>query len=263
MEYHDFEVERQGALLRVTLNGRQNTLSVRLLTGLEGLARDIGQDPAIRAVILTGASGMFSAGLDLKDPEIHLVSRGTAAQRRRLALLGQRLCQAWEDLEAVTVAAIEGPCVGGGVSLVLACDFRIMGRAAFMLVPEIDLGLNYSWGSIPRLLHLIGPARTKLMILTARRVSAENCLAWGLTEEVVPDGSSLEAAAALAQSILDKPQLPAAMTKQAVNRLATALDRTASFMDADQFVLTTYSEEHLQKQKELLAAFAGKNAGES
>ncbi len=249
MEYHDLIVEREGALLTVILNRTRarNTLSVRLLNELEGLAGEVRQDPTVRAVVLTGGGDNFSAGLDLKDPALHAMLDAPVARRRELALLGQRMCQAWEDLEAVTMAAIEGYCVGGAVSLVLACDFRVMGKSGFMRVPEIDLGMNYSWGSIPRLVHLIGPARTKLIVLTTERVTADQCLAWGLIEEVVPDGLARSAATDLARKILEKPPIPTAMTKQAVNRLAFALDKTASFMDADQFVLTTYSEEHQNK----------------
>jgi enoyl-CoA hydratase/carnithine racemase len=246
MEYHDLIVERDQELMKVTLNRPEarNTMSLRLMTELEDLAGQIQQDRSIRAVVLTGAAANFSAGLDLKDPALHEMLSASVARRREMAMLGQRLCQVWEDLEAVTMAAIEGYCVGGAVSLVLALDFRIMGRSAFVRIPEIDLGMNYSWGSIPRLVHLIGPARAKLMVLTTRRVAAERCLAWGLTEEVVPDGSALPAAMDLARTILEKPPVATAMTKLAVNRLATALDKTASFMDADQFVLTTYSQEH-------------------
>jgi enoyl-CoA hydratase len=242
-------VERDDKLLTVTLNrtANRNTLSLGLLEELESLAVEIRRDAAVRAVILGGAGDNFSAGLDLKDPALHAFLGAPAARRRELALLGQRMCQAWEDIEAVTIAAIEGFCVGGAVSLALACDFRIIGKSGFMRVPEIELGMNYSWGSIPRLIHLIGPARTKLMVLTAERVDADQGLAWGLVEEVVADGSARAAAGDLADRILAKPQMAVTMTKQAVNRTAFALDRTASFMDADQFVLTTYSGEYQNK----------------
>jgi enoyl-CoA hydratase len=113
-----------------------------------------------------------------------------------------------------------------------------------MRIPEIELGLNYSWGSIPRLLHLIGPAKTKKMILLAEKVPAEECLRWGLTEEVAPDGTTLEAAEAMAEKILKKPPLPVEMTKRAVTNISTALDGTGIYMDGDQFLLTTYSEDH-------------------
>ena len=207
MTYSDLIVERNGPLAKVILNPPEllNTLSLRLLRELKDAAWEIQKDSEIRVVILTGARG---------------------------------------DLRPVTIAAIEGFCIGGGVSLVISCDFRIMGKSAYMRVPEIELGLNYSWGSIPRLLHLIGPAKTKEMILLTEKVPAEKCLRWGLAEEMVPDGTTLEAAEAMAEKILKKPPLPVEMTKRAVTNISTALDRTGIYMDGDQFLLTTYSEDH-------------------
>ena len=207
MTYSDLIVERNGPLAKVILNPPEllNTLSLRLLRELKDAAWEIQKDSEIRVVILTGARG---------------------------------------DLRPVTIAAIEGFCIGGGVSLVISCDFRIMGKSAYMRVPEIELGLNYSWGSIPRLLHLIGPAKTKEMILLTEKVPAEKCLRWGLAEEMVPDGTTLEAAEAMAEKIIKKPPLPVEMTKRAVTNISTALDRTGIYMDGDQFLLTTYSEDH-------------------
>jgi enoyl-CoA hydratase len=246
MKYRELIVEREGPLVTVTLDGPKqlNTLSVSMLRELREVALSFKEDQSIRIVILTGASGVFSAGLDLKDPEVHKMLRGTMDERRERVILGPRACRAWEETDAVTIAAVEGFCVGGGVSLVVSCDFRIMGKSAFMRIPEIELGLNYSWGSIPRLLHLIGPAKTKQMILLGEKVSAKKCLAWGLAEEVVSDGSTMETALSLGKKILQKPPIPVSMTKQAITTIAAALDRAGIYMDADQFLLTTYSKDH-------------------
>ncbi len=246
MEYRDLMVERDGALAKVTLNRPEvlNTMSVRMLKELRRAAAELKDDPAIRVILLTGGSTMFSAGLDLKDPEVKEMSSGNMAERRELVALGPRACQAWEDTGQITIAAIEGFCIGGGVSLVISCDFRVMGQSAFLRIPEINLGLNYSWGSIPRLIHLIGPAKAKEMILLAEQVPAQKCLKWGLAEQVVPSGSSIETAEAMADKILEKPAIPVSMTKQAINSITGALDRTGIYMDADQFVLTTYTEDH-------------------
>ncbi|MBW2116277.1 MAG: enoyl-CoA hydratase/isomerase family protein [Deltaproteobacteria bacterium] len=243
MEYSDLVVKREGSLAKVTLNRPEvlNTLSVRMLKELKQAAAEFKDDPAIRVVILTGGSSMFTAGLDLKDPEVKKMLSGNMAERRERVTLGPRTCQ-----------AIEGFCVGGGVSLVISCDFRVMGQSAFMLIPEISLGMNYSWGSIPRLIHLIGPAKAKEMILLGEQVPAQKCLTWGLAEQVVPAGSSMEAAEAMAEKILKKPPIPVAMTKQAVTRITAALDQTGIYMDADQFLLTTYTEDHKEGVKAFL-----------
>lgn len=253
MQYQDLLIERDGALAKVILNrpGSLNALSARILKELKNVALDFQDDPDIRVVMLTGASGNFTAGMDLKDPEVQKMSSGTMSERRERVMLGPEVCRAWEETKPVTIAAIEGFCIGGGVSLVISCDFRIMGQSAFMRIPEVELGLNYSWGSIPRLLHLVGPVKTKEMIMLCEPVPAQKCLVWGLTEQVVPDGSTVEAAAIMAEKILEKPPIPVSMTKQAVSNITGALDRTGIYMDADQFLLTTYTEDH----KEGAAAF--------
>jgi enoyl-CoA hydratase len=261
MRYRELIVEKEGPLVTVTLNGPkpQNTLSVRMLRELREVALSFKEDQSIRIVILTGASGVFSAGLDLKDPEVHKMLRGTMDERRKRVVLGPRVCRAWEEADPITIAAVEGFCVGGGVSLVISCDFRIMGQSAFMRIPEIELGLNYSWGSIPRLLHLIGPAKTKQMILLGEKVPAKKCMEWGLAEEVVSDGSTMETALSLGKKILQQPPIPVSMTKQAITTIAAALDRTGIYMDADQFLLTTYSGDHERG----LNAFLGKDRNNS
>jgi len=182
MKYRDLIVKRRGSMVTVILNRPKalNTLSVRMLRELKELALSFQDDPDIRVVILTGASGMFTAGLDLKDSEVKKMLSGTMDERRERVMSGPLACQAWEETEPITIATIEGFCVGGGVSLVISCDFRIMAQSAFMRIPEIELGLNYSWGSIPRLLHLIGPAKTKEMILLGERMPAKKCLMWVL-----------------------------------------------------------------------------------
>ena len=251
MTGHDMAVKRRGPIATVTLN--RSTLSLDMLRELREIALGLQDDPDTRIVILTGESSFFSAGLDLKDREIKKMLSGDLEERRERVLLGPRACRAWEEAPPVTIAAIEGYCVGGGVSLVIACDFRIMGKSAFLRIPEVGLGLNYSWGSIPRLLHLIGPAKTKHMILLGERVTAGTCLAWGLAERVVSDGSTMDAAIAMAEKILAKPPIPVAMTKRAVTEVASSLDRSSIYMDADQFLLTSLTEDHQEGVKAFLA----------
>ena len=256
MNFRDLTVEKDGALVKVTLNRPEslNTLSVSMLKELRQVVFNLEEDEVIRVVILTGSSMVFTAGLDLKDPEVKKMLSGNLKERRDRVLLGPKACRAWEKARPVTIAAIDGFCIGGGVSLVISCDFRIMGESAFMRIPEIDLGLNYSWGSIPRLIHLIGPSKTKEMILLAERVPSRKCLNWGLAEEVVPDGSTMEAAVAMAEKILKKPPIPVNMTKQAITEIMSAFDRAGIYMDADQFLLTTYTKDH----EEALRAFLDK-----
>ena len=129
--------------------------------------------------------------------------------------------------------------------LAVALDFRIMGSDAHMRVPEIALGMNMSWQSMPRMLHLMGPARTKQAVLLADdRISAAEAYEWHLVEQVADDGKTFDAAMVMAEKIARLPPMSVAMTKQTINRLTHALDDLASHMDVDQFALASMSEDH-------------------
>jgi enoyl-CoA hydratase len=145
-------------------------------------------------------------------------------------------------LPQVTIAALEGFCIGGAVSLALACDFRIMAETAFLRIPEIDLGMNYSWGSLPRLVNLVGPAKAKQWVILVDKVEAPEALQSGFAQWAVPQGQSLKKAFEIAEKISAKPQAPVLMTKQTVNALVQP-PQAIGHMDADQFALTVLSDD--------------------
>jgi len=136
-------------------------MSPEAMRQLTVAARSFEDDDATSVVVLTGGAKSFSAGFDLKDPKGRSRKSMDLGALRRHLKLGPRLTRAWQEMEQITIGAIEGFCVGGGVALAVALDFRVMARDAHMRVPEIGLGMNMSWQSVPRMLHLIGPARTK------------------------------------------------------------------------------------------------------
>ena len=161
------------AVVRFDRGDGINALSPEALRQLTDAARSFEDDGNTSVVVLTGGKDAFSAGFDLKDPEGRARRTMDLGALRRHLKLGPRLTHAWHEMEQITIGAIEGFCVGGGVALAVALDFRVMGRDAHLRVPEIGLGMNMSWQSIPRMLHLIGPARTKqAVILADQRISA-------------------------------------------------------------------------------------------
>jgi enoyl-CoA hydratase len=245
------------AVVHFDRNDDVNALSPEALRQLTAAARSFEDDSQTSVVVLTGGPRAFSAGFDLKDPEGRSRSTMDIGSLRRHLKLGPRLTQAWHQMEQITIGAIEGFCIGGGVALAVALDFRVMARDAHLRVPEIGLGMNMSWQSIPRMLHLIGPARTKqAVILADQRIGAAQAYEWGLVEEVTDPGTALEAAMMLAAKVAAQPPLSVAMTKLTINRLAHALDDLASHMDIDQFALSSTTEDH----KEGVAAFLGKRS---
>jgi enoyl-CoA hydratase/carnithine racemase len=242
------------AVVRFDRGDGINALSPEALRQLTAAARSFEDDASTSVVVLTGSDKAFSAGFDLKDPEGRARKAMDIGALRRHLKLGPRLSQAWQEMEQITIGAIEGFCIGGGVALAVALDFRVMAENAHMRVPEIGLGMNMSWQSVPRMLHLIGPARTKqAVILAADRISAADALQWGLVEEVADPGKAFETAMAMAAKIAAQPPLSVAMTKLTVNRLTHALDDLASHMDVDQFALASMTEDHREGVEAFLA----------
>lgn len=195
-----------------------NAMSYEVFDALEAAIGEAARDRGVRVVVITGTGPTFSAGADISmvkefgDPE--LAPEAFRAKLRRLQSVFDRL----ELLEKPVIAAINGPCVGGGVDLVLACDLRIAVTEAFFLVPEARLGLIPDLGATQRLPRLVGIARAKEMILTGRRFSAAECLAMGLLNRVVARDALQDAVRSMAADLTANAPLALGVAKQAIDR---------------------------------------------
>ena len=224
MDYETLLVERSGAVITVTLNRPAvlNAINKRMLDELGQLFGQLRADPDARFVIFTAAGRAFSAGTDLSDaltaaPE---PAASLPTNMRLGQLAGQEFIRSLENLEQVTIAAVNGVAVGAGLALTLACDFRIASQEASFAIPEANIGLFFTWGCTPRLTALIGPAKAKEMIMTCDRVSAAEALRIGLVNRVVAPDSLMEAAREMAGRIARQGPLAVRMTKKLVNAAA-------------------------------------------
>jgi enoyl-CoA hydratase len=236
-------IERKGriAVIRFDRGDGKNALSRQIMHDLTVAARSFEDDTETSAIVLAGAAEVFTLGFDLSEARPRDIG---LAERRHLHALGPRLCGAWEALEPMTFAAVEGWCVGGGVALVAALDLRLAGAGARFYVPEIERGMNMSWQSVPRLVALLGPARTKRLTVMAERIDAERAQEWGLVDEVTPAGGAFAAAMAMAERAAALPPVQLRMCKEGVNAASTALHHAVSFMDRDQYALAAQSEDY-------------------
>ena len=248
-------VARESAIASVTFDrgdGR-NALSRQLILELTETAKSFAEDIETHVVILAG-KGAFTAGADLKDPGLDRRRANGLLERRRMVKIGPELCDAWEKVEQVTICAIEKYCIGGGVALAAACDFRILGADAHLRLPEIPLGMNMSWHAVPRLVALIGPARAKRFIIFGEKLEAQEALAWGLADELADSGKAFARAMDWATRLAKLPPNAVRMTKQSVNATANALHQATTFMDGDQYALATTGEDY----REAIKAFIEK-----
>ena len=255
MTYDHVSVQREGRVAIVTFDrgNHVNALSIQAIDELTDVARELERELEISAVVLTTPPGSgFSAGRDLADPAADRRREMPMLERRHAAGAGKRLCVAWESIEAITIAAIERFAIGGGLALALAFDLRVMGESAHLRAPEVSLGLSMSWGTIPRLINLVGPARTKQILCLAHdRIAAEDALAWGLVQAVVPDGEAASHARTLAGRAAAMPPVPLRMTKATVNAIAAANSAAMVHMDTEEVMLTELTEDFA----EAMAAF--------
>jgi enoyl-CoA hydratase len=252
----ELAVTVEGPVCTVRLNreARRNALSTGLIDQLTEAAEALWKRSDIQAVILTGADTYFTAGADLSGRADAAAQPPTLLELRQAARRGPDLCAAWERLEQVTIAAVEGYCIGGGVALVGALDFRIAAEGAYFRLPEIALGMNMSWRSLPRLASLIGPSRAKRLAIFCEPCPAREALAWGLVDEVTPAGGALARAREWADKVAALPPIPVRMTKEAVNAASAALHHATAIMDRDQWVLTSTTKDY----REGVTAFAEK-----
>lgn len=230
---------------------RLNALSRELLRDVVAACRWLDDTTAIRAVVVRGAGRAFSAGFDLDDFR-SLDEHGTP---RDNADLGRLAAEALTDVRPLTVAAIHGHCVGGGLVLAAACDLRLASDTVRFSIPEVDLGIPLAWGGIPRLVRELGPAVTKELVLTCRPFGADEALALRFLNRVVPEAELVAAADALAAELAAKPAFALRATKQHVNAVMEDIAGTRrNANDADTLVAALADDESRATGRRYLAS---------
>ncbi|GAA2902467.1 enoyl-CoA hydratase-related protein [Pseudonocardia halophobica] len=155
---------------------RRNALAPELLLELEAALEEIAASASRVVLVRTAGTRAFSVGADITA----FTALAPVDMWRRWTAVGHRVFARLAALPQPTIAVVDGPALGGGLELALACDFRIAHAAAELGLPETGLGLIPGWGGTERLTRLVGPSRAKEIILTRRPVDARTALAWGL-----------------------------------------------------------------------------------
>ena len=198
-------IEIEDGVCTIILNkpGKKNALSLDLLADLEQNLEKLQNDEDLRAVILQGADGSFSVGADLADVT------GTPADQEIDDQI-ERVNKLMQSLPVPCLAAIEGPCVGGAVTVALACDALVASENSFFEIPATRLGLLYNPGSVARLHARLGSATLTRLLLFGERLNAQTALQSGMVNWIVPDGSAYEKALEIISKVANSTKAVAA-----------------------------------------------------
>ena len=249
------QVAIDGSVAVLTIdNPPANTWTLESLNALPDLLADLESDESIRALVVTGAGEkFFSAGAELRT-----FADGDVAIASEMARAFGFAFEALAECDLVTIAAINGYAMGGGLETALACDIRIAESHAQMALPEASVGLLPCAGGTQRLPWLVGEGWAKRMILCGERLDADTALDIGLVEEVVDSGEAV----AVAQELANRVQKQAPGSVVACKRLIHAAERqplqTALAMEREEFVELFNSDDQLEG----VTAFLEKRAPE-
>ncbi len=241
MSYANLLLEVKDAVALVTFNRPEklNPLNRETIHALHRCFADIAADPAIKAVILTGAGEKsFVAGADINELETL-----SAAQGRAWSLEGQQALALIEHLPKPVIAAINGYALGGGLEVAMACHIRIASPNARLGQPEVKLGIVPGYGGTQRLPRLVGKGRAIEMILTAEPVTAEEAHRIGLVNRVVAAEELLPTARQIAAKILENGPVSVALCLDAVHRGMEMPLEEALAWEAAQFGLSCATED--------------------
>jgi enoyl-CoA hydratase len=204
---------REEPIATVQIN-RPDVLNALNEEVLDALVKDLtalDDDDAIRCIVLTGNERAFAAGADIKENFV------TATP---VSMLKQDLTTRWEAIRRIRtpiIAAVSGYALGGGCELAMICDIIVASETAQFGQPEINLGIIPGAGGTQRLTRTVGKYRANELILTGRRIKADEAKAMGLAAHVYPAASWLDDAKALARTIAEKPPVAARLATEAVD----------------------------------------------
>jgi len=212
-KYEFVVVEKRGNVGIIYLNRprRANALNITFLKEIDDALSMLEEDADVRAVMITGVGRNFCAGAD-----ISMFASGRPELVVETSQFGHKVLRRIELYPKPVIAAINGPALGGGFELTLACDLRIISDKAFMGLPELNLGITPGWGGTQRLAYFVGVSRLKDIIMLRRNIDAKQALELGLVSEVYPSEEFMEKAVEFAQKVAELPPLAVRYLKKVV-----------------------------------------------
>jgi enoyl-CoA hydratase len=235
----------------LTINRPQvrNALNWEAMEDFSETVESAHQDDDLKALIVTGADGAFSSGGDLDELDNFL----TRPDGIRLSTLMGNALKRLERLKIPTLAAMEGPALGGGAEVALACDMRVMAEKAVIGLVHIRLSIIPAWGGGQRLLRSVGYSRALEWISSGRIISAIEAQAVGLANKLAPEGKALEGAIELAKSITTHAQNSVKAVKRILQAGLTESQEVAESIEQSDFIDRWASPEHQKASKRFVS----------
>lgn len=238
-EFQDLVFRESEGVARITLNrpATTNALSIRLSDELHRALDHVAESNRFKVLVIDGAGGSFCAGDDLT--EMGSGAWGDANQAMRRVRRYQDMANTLEELDKITICAVDGYCVGGGLEITMASDFVICTERTRWGMPEVDWGITPGWGGTTRMARLIGRRMTKEVNLLGALHPAQRGLELGLFNRIVPDESLETETAKLIDLLLMKNQQGLRQLKFMINKNVEADLYTAQGFEALGAALTT------------------------
>ena len=236
-------IERDGnvALWTISRPEARNALDYATLSELAAAIARAAQDRTLRAVVLTGEGSMFVSGADLRE----LRAARAQGDGERLADAGRQVCRGLVSLDVPVIAALPGPAIGGGAELAVACDLRIAEDRAKLCFKQARMGLTTAWGTLPRLLSLVGPATASRLLFTGHEIGAMEARALRLVDHVAENGNGVALALAWAMDVSQgSPRAVAEM--KTLLREAWSADEWLRARERERFVATWLGPDHFE-----------------
>ncbi len=244
MDYEAIKIEKQDGVAILTLNRPEthNAMNHTMFIELGAAAKELQNDPEVRAVVMTGAGKSFSSGLDLGS--FAGLMQLSALQIHSFLKEVQGTYLAYEMMDKPVIAAVNGLAFGGAMEIMLACDIRIASEDAKFNLMEIKFGIIPDLGACKRLARLVGNGYAKELILTGDTIDAAEAYRIGMVEHVYPKDQVLPEALKLARRLAEGPILGIALAKQVINRCWDSDPETALEFEAIAQTLCLVSEDH-------------------
>ena len=232
MKFLKLEKRNKISYVSFTRTRSLNALNSQTLKELIDLNKELESDSKTKVVVYRSEGKNFSVGADIKEKPKKLSKLELWKSN-----LGKEAIESILKINQITIASLRGYCLGGAACIASACDFRVASETTLVAYPEIDLGMNLNWFGLPLLLRLIGPSKTKKMVISGEIENANDLYKWGFLDELFKDAELDKKTIAFAKKYASKPPLPSQMIKRSVNALTYQADQAIMHMDYDQFLL--------------------------